>query len=250
MKEQWVGFKEGKWTEQIDVRDFILKNYNLYLGDDTFLEKPTTATRKLMKIVEALNAEERAKGGVLDADTKIVSTLTSHDAGYLDKKSEKIVGLQTDKPFKRALHVFVGIRCSESALTSYGYELDKDVKDIFTKYRKTHNQGVFDVYTEEMRKARHVGIITGLPDAYGRGRIIGDYRRVALYGVDHLIEDKKQFLKRATTDFSAEAIRNREEIADQIKALNDLKTMALSYGIDISVPAKNAQEAVQFLYFV
>lgn len=249
MKEQWLGFKEGIWTEQIDVRNFILQNYKLYLGDDTFLEKPTTATRKLLKIVETLSAEERAKDGVLNADTKVVSTLTSHGAGYLDKKLEKIVGLQTDQPFKRALHVFGGIRCAESALASYGYELDKDIKNIFTKYRKTHNQGVFDVYTEEMRKARHVGIITGLPDAYGRGRIIGDYRRVALYGVDRLIEEKKLFLKLATTNFTAEAIRNREEIADQIKALNDLKTMALSYGIDISLPAKNAQEAVQFLYF-
>ena len=249
MKEQWLGFKEGNWVNNIDVRDFILQNFTVYTGDDTFLTKPTTATRKLTKMVEALNAEEMAKGGVLDADTKIVSTITSHEAGYLDKKLEKIVGFQTDKPFKRALHVFGGIRMSESALTSYGYELDPTVKEIFSKYRKTHNQGVFDVYTEEMRKARHVGIITGLPDAYGRGRIIGDYRRVALYGIDRLIEEKKKFLKQKPADFSAHSIRAREEIAEQIRALNDLKIMAQSYGIDISEPAKNAQEAVQFLYF-
>ena len=249
MKEQWLGFKEGNWVDNIDVRDFILQNFTVYTGDDTFLTKPTTATRKLTKMVEALNAEEMAKGGVLDADTKIVSTITSHEAGYLDKKLEKIVGFQTDKPFKRALHVFGGIRMSESALTSYGYELDPTVKEIFSKYRKTHNQGVFDVYTEEMRKARHVGIITGLPDAYGRGRIIGDYRRVALYGVDRLIAEKQKYLKQKPVDFSAHSIRAREEIAEQIRALNDLKIMAQSYGIDISEPAKNAQEAVQFLYF-
>ena len=220
MKEQWLGFKEGNWVDNIDVRDFILQNFTVYTGDDTFLTKPTTATRKLTKMVEALNAEEMAKGGVLDADTKIVSTITSHEAGYLDKKLEKIVGFQTDKPFKRALHVFGGIRMSESALTSYGYELDPTVKEIFSKYRKTHNQGVFDVYTEEMRKARHVGIITGLPDAYGRGRIIGDYRRVALYGIDRLIEEKKKFLKQKPADFTAHSIRAREEIAEQIIAIS------------------------------
>jgi len=249
MKEQWLGFKEGNWVNNIDVRDFILQNYSVYTGDDSFLTKPTTATKKLMKMVEALNTEEREKGGVLDADTKIVSTITSHEAGYLDKKLEKIVGFQTDKPFKRALHVFGGIRMSESALNSYGYKLDPTVKEVFSKYRKTHNQGVFDVYTEEMRKARHVGIITGLPDAYGRGRIIGDYRRVALYGVDRLIEEKQKFLKQRPVDFTAHSIRAREEIAEQVRALNELKLMAQSYEIDISEPAKNAQEAVQFLYF-
>lgn len=249
MKEQWLGFKEGKWVDNIDVRDFILQNYTVYTGDEAFLAKPTTATKKLMKMVETLNEEEREKGGVLDADTKIVSTITSHEAGYLDKKLEKIVGFQTDKPFKRALHVFGGIRMSETALTSYGYELDPTVKEVFTKYRKTHNQGVFDVYTEEMRKARHVGIITGLPDAYGRGRIIGDYRRVALYGVNRLIAEKQKYLKQKPVDFSAHSIRAREEVAEQVRALNDLKVMAQSYGIDISEPAKNAQEAVQFLYF-
>ena len=249
MREEWIDFKEGSWCEEINVRDFILNNYTIYEGDDNFLCEPTEATKKLMEQVNELNQQERENGGVLDADTSIVSTITSHGPGYLNKDLEKIVGLQTDKPFKRGLYAFGGIRSSESALTSYGYEIDPTVRETFTKYRKTHNQGVFDVYTEEMRKARHVGIITGLPDAYGRGRIIGDYRRVALYGVDRLIEDKKAFLKAEVNDFSEETIRTREETSDQIKALNDLKTMAASYGFDISQPAKNAQEAVQFLYF-
>ena len=249
MREEWIDFKEGSWCEEINVRDFILNNYTIYEGDDNFLCEPTEATKKLMEQVNELNQQERENGGVLDADTSIVSTITSHGPGYLNKDLEKIVGLQTDKPFKRGLYAFGGIRSSESALTSYGYEIDPTVRETFTKYRKTHNQGVFDVYTEEMRKARHVGIITGLPDAYGRGRIIGDYRRVALYGVDRLIEDKKAFLKAEVNDFSEETIRTREETSDQIKALNDLKAMAASYGFDISGPAKNAQEAVQFLYF-
>ena len=249
MREEWIDFKEGSWCEEINVRDFILNNYTIYEGDDNFLCEPTEATKKLMEQVNELNQQERENGGVLDADTSIVSTITSHGPGYLNKDLEKIVGLQTDKPFKRGLYAFGGIRSSESALTSYGYEIDPTVRETFTKYRKTHNQGVFDVYTEEMRKARHVGIITGLPDAYGRGRIIGDYRRVALYGIDRLIEDKKAFLKAEVIDFSEETIRTREETSDQIKALNDLKTMAASYGFDISGPAKNAQEAVQFLYF-
>ncbi len=249
MREEWIDFKEGSWCEEINVRDFILNNYTVYEGDDNFLCEPTEATKKLVEQVNELNQQEREKGGVLDADTSIVSTITSHGPGYLNKDLEKIVGVQTDKPFKRGLYTFGGIRSSESALTSYGYEIDPTVRETFTKYRKTHNQGVFDVYTEEMRKARHVGIITGLPDAYGRGRIIGDYRRVALYGVNRLIEDKKAFLKSEVTNFSEETIRTREETSDQIKALNDLKTMAASYGFDISGPAKNAQEAVQFLYF-
>ena len=249
MREEWIDFKEGSWCEEINVRDFILNNYTVYEGDDNFLCEPTEATKKLVEQVNELNQQEREKGGVLDADTSIVSTITSHGPGYLNKDLEKIVGVQTDKPFKRGLYTFGGIRSSESALTSYGYEIDPTVRETFTKYRKTHNQGVFDVYTEEMRKARHVGIITGLPDAYGRGRIIGDYRRVALYGVDRLIEDKKAFLKSEVTNFSEETIRTREETSDQIKALNDLKTMAASYGFDISGPAKNAQEAIQFLYF-
>lgn len=249
MREEWNGFKEGAWCDKIDVRDFIQQNYTLYEGDESFLAEPTENTKKLSKMVFELNAKEREAGGVLDADVSVVSTITSHGAGYLDKNLEKIVGLQTDKPFKRALQPFGGIRMSESALNAYGFELDPKVKEIFTKYRKTHNQGVFDVYTDEMRLARHVGIITGLPDAYGRGRIIGDYRRVALYGVDRLIEDKKAFLNTVTGDFSESIIRTREETAEQIRALNDLKIMANEYGIDISNPAKNAQEAVQFLYF-
>ena len=249
MREEWYSFKEGSWVNEINVRSFIKRNFTLYEGDESFLVGPTEATKKLSEKIAELNAKERSAGGVLDADTSVISTLTSHGAGYIDKDLEKIVGLQTDKPFKRSLQPFGGIRVSESALNSYGYELDPKVKEIFTKYRKTHNQGVFDVYTDEMRLARHVGIITGLPDAYGRGRIIGDYRRVALYGVDRLIEDKHAFLKTEVNDFSEDAIRTREEIADQIKALNDLKTMASMYGFDISQPAKNAREAVQWLYF-
>ena len=249
MREEWYSFKEGSWVNEINVRSFIKRNFTLYEGDESFLVGPTEATKKLSEKIAELNAKERSAGGVLDADTSVISTLTSHGAGYIDKDLEKIVGLQTDKPFKRSLQPFGGIRVSESALNSYGYELDPKVKEIFTKYRKTHNQGVFDVYTDEMRLARHVGIITGLPDAYGRGRIIGDYRRVALYGVDRLIEDKQAFLKIEVNDFSEDAIRTREEIADQIRALNDLKTMASMYGFDISQPAKNAREAVQWLYF-
>lgn len=249
MREEWYSFKEGSWVNEINVRSFIKRNFTLYEGDESFLVGPTEATKKLSEKIIELNAKERNAGGVLDADTSVISTLTSHGAGYIDKDLEKIVGLQTDKPFKRSLQPFGGIRVSESALNSYGYELDPKVKEIFTKYRKTHNQGVFDVYTDEMRLARHVGIITGLPDAYGRGRIIGDYRRVALYGVDRLIEDKQAFLKTEVNDFSEDAIRTREEIADQIRALNDLKTMASMYGFDISKPAKNAREAVQWLYF-
>ena len=249
MREEWYGFKKDKWVDEINVRNFIKSNYSLYEGDESFLAGPTEATKKLAKIVVDLNAKERAAGGVLDADTSVVSTLTSHGVGYLDKDLEKIVGLQTDKPFKRSLQPFGGIRMSESALKSYGYEIDPHVKEIFTKYRKTHNQGVFDVYNDEIRAARHVGIITGLPDAYGRGRIIGDYRRVTLYGIDRLIADKKSFLKNEGNSFTEDAIRLREEIAEQIRALNDLKTMASFYGCDISQPAKNAQEAVQWLYF-
>lgn len=249
MREEWVNFKQGNWCDKIDVRDFIQKNFTLYTGDESFLSAPTIATKELSKIIFDLSFKEREAGGVLDADTSVVSTLTSHNAGYINKDLEKIVGLQTEKPFKRSLQPFGGIRMSESALTAYGFELDPKVKEIFTKYRKTHNQGVFDVYTDEMKLARHVGIITGLPDAYGRGRIIGDYRRVALYGVDRLIESKKEYLQSKVSDFSEDTIRAREETAEQIRALNDLKTMASLYGIDISNPAKNAKEAVQFLYF-
>lgn len=247
--QAWQGFNKGKWMNEINVRDFIQRNYTPYIGDDSFLCGPTEATVKLWEMVTKLNEEERKVGGVLDADTKIVSTLTSHQAGYLDKNLEKIVGFQTDKPFKRSLQPFGGIKMSETALKAYGYELDPDIKHIFTKYRKTHNQGVFDAYTKEMRAARSAAIITGLPDAYGRGRIIGDYRRVALYGVDRLIADKREYLDTHDREMNSETIRNREEITEQIRALEELKQMALIYGFDISLPASNAQEAVQFLYF-
>ena len=246
----WEGFKEGKWTKEIDVRNFIQLNYTEYKGDDSFLCGPTDATNQLWDQVLVLNEEERAKGGVLDADTKVVSTLTSHGPGYLNKDLEKIVGFQTDKPFKRSLQPRGGIRMSEQALKAYGYEIDPEVKEIFTKYAKTHNQGVFDAYTPEMRKARTCGIITGLPDAYGRGRIVGDYRRVALYGVDYLIEDKKNLLNTILLgSMTEERIREREEVSEQIRALEALKEMANIYGKDISKPATTAQEAVQAVYF-
>ena len=248
MRNEWYGFNKGVWEDEINVRDFIQNNYTEYTGDESFLAGPTENTKKLSAMVFKLNEKEREAGGVLDADTSVVSTLTSHGAGYLDKDLEKIVGFQTDKPYKRSLQPFGGIRMSETALSAYGYTIDPKVKEIFTKYRKTHNQGVFDVYTDEMKLARHVGIITGLPDAYGRGRIIGDYRRVALYGVDRLIEEKKVYLKSVKGSDEA-SIRAREETSEQIRALNDLKFMAGAYGIDISNPATNAKEAVQWLYF-
>ena len=249
MIEQWEGFTEGKWCNEINVRNFIKHNYTEYTGDDKFLEGPTDATLELNKTIQELEAEEVKRGGVYNADTSIISTITSHDAGYINKDLEKIVGLQTDKPFKRSLQPFGGIRMSQKALEEYGYELDPDVKEIFTKYRKTHNEGVFDVYTDDMKAARHAAIITGLPDAYGRGRIIGDYRRVALYGVDKLIEYKKDYLTELKGTMSDQVLRAREETAEQIKALKALKVMAEKYGFDISQPAKTAREAMQYLYF-
>ena len=249
MIEQWEGFIPGKWCDEINVRSFIMKNYTEYVGDESFLVGPTEATTKLMSQINDLEQEELKRGGVYNADTSIISTITSHDAGYIDKDLEKIVGLQTDKPFKRSLQPFGGIRMSEKALEEYGYSIDPDVKEIFTKYRKTHNEGVFDAYTEEMRAARHAGIITGLPDAYGRGRIIGDYRRVALYGVDRLIAYKQDYLSRLKGDMTEDVLRAREETSEQIKALKALKVMASKYGFDISFPAKTAKEAVQYLYF-
>lgn len=248
--EAYRSFKKGHWMDTIDVRDFIQHNYTPYEGDDSFLEGPTEATKQLWSQVMELNKQEAAKGGVLDADTKIVSTITSHGPGYLNKDLEKIVGFQTDKPFKRSLQPFGGIRMAESALAAYGYTIDPEVEEIFTKYRKTHNQGVFDAYTPEMKAARHCGIITGLPDAYGRGRIIGDYRRVALYGIDRLIEDKKEQLHilEAPT-MTADIIRDREEISEQIRALDEMAQMAAAYGFDIRRPAETAQEAIQWLYF-
>jgi formate C-acetyltransferase len=248
MMEQWKDFKPGQWTQEIDVRDFIQSNYTPYTGDDSFLTGATPSTEKLWEQVTDLMRLEREKG-ILDADTATVSTLTAHAPGYLDRTLEKIVGLQTDRPLKRAIMPLGGIRVVKSALKSYGYELDADTESIFTKYRKTHNDGVFDGYTQEMRLARHSGIITGLPDAYGRGRIIGDYRRVVLYGVDRLIDDKKSQLKSLEVDTIDEPIiRLREELSEQIRALFELKEMATAYGFDISRPAQTAQEAVQWLY--
>lgn len=247
--EGWKGFKLGNWSDEIDVRDFIQLNYTPYDGDASFLATATEDTLKLWDIVLDYSKKERDAGGVLDADTETASSITSHGPGYLDKDLEKIVGLQTDKPFKRPSHIFGGIRTAEQALNMYGYELSKDIKESFKKYRKTHNDAVYDAYTPEMRLARTAHILTGLPDTYGRGRIVGDYRRVALYGVDYLIEKKEQDKLNLNGDMVETLIRAREEVADQIKALKALKEMALSYGIDISKPATSAKEAIQAVYF-
>lgn len=245
----WRNFLGKKWKENVDTRDFVLNNYAEYLGDDSFLEAPTERTTKLWEKVLDLTEKERKNGGVLEMDTEIISTITSHGPGYLDKDMEVIVGFQTDKPFKRSLQPFGGVRMAEGALETHGLELSDKVKEIFTKYRKTHNQAVFEVYTDEMRLARHTGIITGLPDAYGRGRIIGDYRRVALYGVDLLIEDKIKQKESVIGFFDEDTIRLREELSDQITALKDLIELGDLYGFDIRRPAENAREAVQWTYF-
>ncbi len=242
-------FVGGKWQSEINVRDFIQKNYTPYDGDSSFLAGPTEATTKLWQECCDLFKKERENGGVLDMDTKIVSTITSHKAGYIDKSLETIVGLQTDKPLKRSLQPFGGIRMAETSCKSYGYEVDPEITEIFTKYRKTHNQGVFDCYTPEMRKARHAAILTGLPDAYGRGRIIGDYRRIALYGIDRLIEDKKEQHASLDGEMRPEKIQLKEEIAEQIRALQEMAELGDEYGFDIRKPAKNAKEAIQWLYF-
>lgn len=247
--EQWRGFNKGHWSKEIDVRNFIQKNYTLYSGEDDFLAGPTKDTLDLWDICMELGEQEKKAGGVLDLDTKIVSTITSHEPGYLDKSKEKIVGFQTDKPFKRSLQPFGGINMAVKAAQSYGYEIDDEVKEIFTKYRKTHNQGVFDAYTSEMRAARKSGIITGLPDAYGRGRIIGDYRRIALYGIDYLKEQKINTLNILPPVLNEDTIRDREELSEQVRALDEIKDMALTHGYDISKPATNAKEAIQWLYF-
>ena len=244
-----VEFKPGKWQHEINVRDFIQKNYTLYEGDASFLADPTKATVQLWEECCELFKKERENGGVLDMDTKVVSTITSHGAGYIDKDLEKIVGLQTDKPLKRSMQPFGGIRMAEGACKSYGYEVDPEVTEIFTKYRKTHNQGVFDCYTPEMKAARHAAILTGLPDAYGRGRIIGDYRRVALYGIDRLIEDKREQHASLDGEMNAEKIQLKEEIAEQIRALQEIAELGRIYGFDITKPAQNAKEAIQWLYF-
>ena len=247
-QEAWDGFVGGNWQKAIDVRDFIQRNYTPYDGDDSFLAGPTEATTKLWADVMDLFAQETANGGVLDMDTKQVSTITSHEAGYIDKPLEQIVGLQTDKPLKRALMVDGGVRMAMAACKAYGYEVDPEIVDFYTYRRKTHNAGVFDVYTEDMRKCRHSHIITGLPDAYGRGRIIGDYRRVALYGVDALITDKTNQKNGTGTIMDEKTIRHREELSEQIRALKELKQLGEIYGFDLSRPAENFKEAVQWLY--
>ena len=251
--EQWEGFEGSLWKEEVNVRDFIQKNYTVYDGDESFLAKPTDATNKLWGVLQGLQKEERAKGGVLDMETKVVSGITAYGPGYIseaDKDLEKVVGLQTDKPLKRAFMPFGGIKMAEQACSTYGYEPDPELHKIFTEYCKTHNQGVFDAYTPEMLKARHNKIITGLPDTYGRGRIVGDYRRVALYGIDFLMEEKKHdFTNCGDGTMTDDVIRLREEITMQYKALGQMKKMAESYGYDISKPAKDAKEAVQWLYF-
>ncbi len=249
IQNAWRGFEGGTWMKEINVRSFIKHNYTPYDGDDAFLAGPTKDTLDLWEQVLELTRQEREAGGVLDMDTKLISTIVSHGPGYLDKNKEKIVGFQTDKPFKRALMPYGGIRMAEKACKDNGYELDPEVRDFFEKHRKTHNAGVFDAYTPEMRACRSSHIITGLPDAYGRGRIIGDYRRVALYGIDRLIEDKMEQKETTRSAMYSDIIRDREELSEQIRALGDLKTMAASYGYDISKPATNVKEAIQWLYF-
>ncbi len=246
----WNGFKGGNWQDEIDVRDFINRNYTPYDGDQSFLEEATEATTKLNDMLIDIKLKERAAGGVLDADTKVVSTITSHKPGYLDKDLEKIVGLQTDKPMKKALMPYGGIRRAKVALAAYGMEIDPETERIFTDLHKTHNQGVFDAYNDEIKRARHNKIVTGLPDSYGRGRIIADFPRVALYGIDRLIAAKKDDLANyGDGQMTDEVIRLREEVSEQIRALQDMKKMAASYGYDISYPATNAREAIQWLYF-
>ena len=251
--EQWAGFKGKEWVNSVDVRSFIQENYTPYEGDESFLEGPTEATNTLWGKLQELQKEERAKGGVLDMETEVVSGLTAYGPGYISEETkdlEKVVGLQTDKPLKRAFMPYGGIKMAEQACTTYGYQPSEELHKIFTKYHKTHNQGVFDIYTPEMKKARHNKIITGLPDTYGRGRIVGDYRRVALYGIDFLIEKKQyDFERYARHGMKGTDFRLREELADQIKALKEMKEMAAAYGFDISQPAKNAHEAAQWLYF-
>ena len=249
MRQEWLGFAPGKWETEVNVRNFIRKNYTMYDGDEAFLTGATDATKALWEQVMDLTKQEREAGGVLDMDTKVISTLTSHGPGYLNKDLEKIVGFQTDKPFKRSMQPYGGIRMAAKACSDNGYTIDPEIAEFFTTHRKTHNAGVFDAYTPEMRAARSNHIITGLPDAYGRGRIIGDYRRVALYGIDFLIKDKEYQKATTPTTMTPDVIRDREELSEQIRALQDLKKMAASYGCDISNPATNVQEAIQAVYF-
>jgi formate C-acetyltransferase len=247
--EQWQGFTKGTWTKEVNVSNFILKNYTQYEGNDSFLTGPTNATNKLWEQVMDLTIQERESGGVLDMDTETVSTITSHGPGYLNEDLEKVVGVQTDKPFNRSLQPFGGIRMAKQACTAYGYKLNPEIERFFTEFRKTHNQGVFDVYTDEMRLARKAAIITGLPDAYGRGRIIGDYRRVALYGIDFLMKEKQKDFANTTSVMTEDIMRLREELSEQYRALKELKELAKSYGYDISKPAQTANEAFQWVYF-
>jgi len=249
MKPEWNGFQSGVWEREINVRDFIQKNYTPYDGDDSFLVGPTKNTQELWDQVMDLSRQEREAGGVLDMDTKVISTITSHGPGYLDKDKETIVGFQTDKPFKRSLQPYGGIRMAEKACADNGYQVDPEISEFFTVHRKTHNAGVFDAYTPEMRACRSSHIITGLPDAYGRGRIIGDYRRIALYGIDRLIEDKEEQKNTTRTIMYSDVIRDREELSEQIRALKDLKKLGEIYGFDISRPANDVKEAIQWLYF-
>ncbi len=249
MREEWRGFKSGVWEREINTRDFIQKNFDPYEGDESFLAGPTAATKELWEQVLELSKKELEAGGVLDMDTSVISTITSHGPGYLNKEKEKIVGFQTDKPFKRSLQPYGGIRMAAKACSDNGYTLDPEVEEFFTVHRKTHNAGVFDAYTPEMRACRSSHIITGLPDAYGRGRIIGDYRRVALYGLDRLIEDKEDQKNSTRTIMYSDVIRDREELSEQIRALKELKKLGEIYGFDIGKPAKNVQEAIQWLYF-
>ncbi|WP_333648172.1 formate C-acetyltransferase [Lacrimispora sp.] len=248
MKPEWRNFTKGVWEREINVRDFIQKNYTPYDGDDSFLAGPTKATTELWDQVMDLTRQEREAGGVLDMDTKVISTITSHTAGYLDKEKEKITGFQTDKPFKRSLQPYGGIRMAEKACSDNGYTVDPEISEFFSTHRKTHNAGVFDAYTPEMRACRSSHIITGLPDAYGRGRIIGDYRRVALYGIDRLIEDKEEQKNTTRTSMNSDVIREREELSEQLRALVELKKLGSIYGFDISKPASNVQEAIQWTY--
>ena len=249
MFDQWIGFEPGNWMTAIDVRNFIQANYTPYDGDDGFLAGATDRTEQLWRQVLTLMNEERDRG-ILDVDTAVPTGITAHAPGYLNKDTEQIVGFQTDKPLKRAIMPLGGIRVVKKSLEAYGYQLDPQTEETFTKHRKTHNDGVFDAYTKDMRLARHSGIVTGLPDAYGRGRIIGDYRRVALYGVDRLIDDKKAQQKSLEVDaITEDVIRLREELSDQVRALFELKEMAAAYGFDIGRPAANAKEAIQWLYF-
>ena len=244
-----MNFNNGNWNKEIDLRDFIVRNYTPYEGDDSFLSSPTSKTKKLWDEVLALMIEERARGGVFAIDENTISTISAHNPGYIDQELEEIVGLQTDEPLKRAIIPFGGIRMVHTSLDAYGKKLPENINNVF-KYRKTHNDGVFDVFTDAMKKARHTGIITGLPDSYGRGRIVGDYRRVALYGVDFLIEKKIKAKKKFDFDpMYGDTVRDIEEISEQIKALKELKEMALSYGFDISKPACDTKEAIQWLYF-